>query len=114
VKTHQDDELPYEELMGDTRLKVHVNRLATWHREHKTLPQTRRQQTNQHAPGTAVSISISAIRLVSNCDSSTSRHINGNHSSQYIEERQDWDNTTFDNVDWYNCGQHIEVLPLPA
>jgi hypothetical protein len=109
VKAHQDDELPYKELTRDARLNVDVDRLATWYREHKTLPQTR-QQTN-HASGTAVSISIGAIRLVGNFDSSIRRHINGYHSKQYIKERQAWDDATFNNIDWHNFSQHFKALP---
>jgi hypothetical protein len=68
VKAHQDDDSTYDELSRDARLNVDVGKLATWYRDHETLPQSRQQ--TPHAPGTSVSIKIGATRLVGNFDSS--------------------------------------------
>ena len=112
VKAHQDDDHPYDELSRAARLNVDADRLATWYRDHKTLPQTR--QSTSHAPGTAVSISIGHTRLTGNFDSSIRQHVNGYQARQYIKDARDWDDATFDNVDWHNFGQHFKALPITA
>jgi hypothetical protein len=112
VQAHQDDDLPYEELSRAARLNVDVDKLATWYRDHATLPQSRQQ--TPHAPGTSVSIKIGDTRLVGNFDSSIRRHINGYHSKQFMQAKLDWDDATFATVDWHNFGQHFKALPLTA
>ena len=112
VKAHQDDDNPYDELTRDARLNVDADKLATWYRDHATLPQTR--QTTSHAPGTNISISIGIIRLTGNFDSSIRHHINGYQARQYIKRTRDWNDEVFDSVDWHNFGQQFKSLPITA
>jgi hypothetical protein len=105
VKAHQDDDHAYDALNRDARLDVDVDKLATWYRDHKRLPQSR--QTTPHTPGTNISISIGNIRL-------TGGNINGYQAHQYIQHTQDWNTEIFDSVDWRNFGPQFKALPITA
>jgi hypothetical protein len=112
VKAHQDDDQEYDELNREARLNVDADKLATWYRDHETLPQSR--QTALHAPGTNVSILIGNTRLTGNFDHSIRHHINGYQARQYIRQTRDWNDEVFDSVDWHNFGQQFKALPITA
>jgi hypothetical protein len=110
IKAHQDDDTPYEDLDRAARLNVDVDRLATWYRDHPTMPQSRK--STEHAPGTSVSISIGNTRLTGKYDSTIRHHVNGHQACTYIKTARDWDKATLNTIDWQNFGQHFKALPI--
>jgi hypothetical protein len=111
-KAHQDDDHDYDELNQEARLNVDADKLATWYRDHETLPQSR--QTTLHAPGTNVSILIGNTGLTGNFDNIIRHHIHGYQARQYIKQTRDWNDEVFDSVDWHNFGQQFKALPITS
>jgi hypothetical protein len=75
-----------------------ADELATWYRDHATLPQTK--EMTPHSSEERISISINCKRLVSQVD------LRG-----YLQQRFTWSDATWNTIDLLTFGRFFKKLP---
>ena len=108
IKSHQDAKCEYNKLSPDAKHNVDADALAT--KFHST-PRARPSRTTAHLPATKVSISINRVRYYGNLDANIRFHINGGYMRNYLQTKHSWSNTTWDKIDMYAFGRHMEKIP---
>ncbi len=107
VKGHQDSLVSYEKLPRAARLNIDADFLATRYRLRGKSKSTRHID---HCPEQRVSISILGVRLTSQYDECIRYHINGYHLKQYMQDRKQWNEATWNMIDTGQFGQHFKRL----
>ena len=107
IKGHQDAEDQSRQLSLASRLNIKADALATMYR---TSGRLKSSQSCCHEPEQRCSISIKNTRLTSQHDACIRFHINGYHLRNYVQEKQGWSNSTWDEVDFYIFGKHFRRL----
>jgi len=108
IKGHQDSKTDYSKLPLATRLNIDADHLATSQRTHgKDKPST----DTDHQPSQRVSMSINGTRITSQYDSCLRFHINGYHHRRYLQMRYDWNDKTWNSIDFTAFGRHFRSLP---
>lgn len=107
IKGHQDANISYDRLPLRARLNVDADFLATRYRQHgKLIPN---EQTD-HQPEQQMSLSINGTRIQSQFDACIRFHVNGYHLRQYMQSKNRWTNSTWDEIDFESFGAHFKSL----
>ena len=104
VKGHQDSIKAYAQLPRPAQLNIDSDFLATRYRLRGRLKSTPQVD---HCPEQRVSISIMGVRLTGQYDECIRHHINGYHLKQYMQDRKNWDDATWNCIDMGLFGQHF-------
>ncbi|KAI2501729.1 hypothetical protein MHU86_12735 [Fragilaria crotonensis] len=107
VKGHQDTLQSYDALPWKARLNIDADFLATRYRLRGRL---RSSSVVDHQDSQKVSISINGKRLTSQYDSCIRYHINGYHLRRYMQEKHQWSDATWDEIDFVNFGRYFKRL----
>ena len=107
IKGHQDRLNSYDSLPFLVRLNVSADFLATRYRLRGKLKSSQRVD---HDPSQKISISIHGCRLTSQYDDCLRFHINGYHLRQYIQDKREWSDKVWDDVDFDIFGTHFRRL----
>lgn len=107
VKGHQDAIKSYDSLPRSVKLNIDADFIATRYRERGKLKSTPKVD---HCLAQRVSISILGSRLTSQYDSCIRYHINGYHLKQYMQARKDWNDDTWNTIDFGMFGRHCRRL----
>ena len=108
IKAHQDERKEYEELSAEAKLNVDIDGLAT--ATHKQRPKP--TPTPEHIPATKIFVTINKNRYSSNIDANIRFQINGGYLRQYLQAKNNWSNTTWNNINLPALGRHLKKLPL--
>ena len=107
VKGHQDKLNSYENLPISARLNVDADCLATRYRQRGRYKSSEKVP---HEPPQHCSITVSGIRLTSQFDECIRYHVNGYHLRQYLQERNGWDNSVWEEIDLGIFGKNFKRL----
>ena len=107
VKAHQDNTISYDKLPFHARLNIDADFLATRYRHHGRL---RNSERVDHRREQQVSLYINGTPITSQYDACIRFHVNGYHHRQYVQQHHQWDNETWDSVDFYTFGRHFKRL----
>ena len=107
VKAHQDNTISYDKLSFTARLNIDADFLATRYRHHGRL---RNSERVDHRREQQVSLCINGTPITCQYDACIRFHVNGFHHQQYVQQHHQWDNGTWDSVDFYTFGRHFKRL----
>ncbi|KAI2512859.1 hypothetical protein MHU86_1405 [Fragilaria crotonensis] len=107
VRGHQDSIKSYEHLSREARLNIDADYLATRYRLRGKLKST---STVDHHPAQRISISIMGKRLTAQYDECIRFHINGYHLKQYMQDRKQWNDNTWNMIDMGSFSHHFKRL----
>lgn len=109
IKGHQSSSSTAEgSSLSDIQHNNHADKLATWYRDHSKKPQSKEQ--TDHVPGTAISVYINKIRLVSHIESSIRYHTYGYHLCLYTQLKHEWTDRTWNTIDFESFGMFHKWL----
>ena len=108
VRAHQDISIAYDKLPLAARLNIDADFLATRYRQHGRL---RGIASIDHRSEQQVSIYINGVPITSQYDECIRFHVNGYHYRNYVQQTNNWDNSTWEAIDFYTFGRHLKRLP---
>ena len=106
VKGHQDNRSQHL-LSIPAQLNIAADALATEYRLHGSLNSSAKIA---HRNQQQCSISINGSRLTSQYNECIRYHVNGYHLRRYIQEKYDWPDSVWDDVDFVLFGSHFRRL----
>jgi hypothetical protein len=107
VRAHQDNSMAYDKLPVSARLNVDADFLATRYRQHGRF---RAIASVDHRSDQQISLYINGTPVTSQYDDCIRFHVNGYHLRQYVQQRHQWNNGTWDMIDFHTFGQHFKRL----
>ena len=107
IKGHQDSLQSYESLPFHARLNIDADFLATRYRQRGRL---RSSSSSDHQRGQRVSILINGVTITSQFDANIRFHVNGYHLRRYMQDKQSWSDSIWNDIDFHLFGQHTKRL----
>ena len=111
VKGHQDKYTATSKLSQQARMNIRANKLVERHLERNQAvhdPNRLSQATYPPVPGQALQLLINNF-VVTQSQTRWIRHqISGYDMRIYLQEKNDWDSTTWDTIDWYGFEKAIK------
>jgi hypothetical protein len=107
IKAHQDRVASYDSLPLPVRLNIDADFLATRYRSHGKLRTSTRVD---HVRNQQLSIYLNGIPVLNHFDEQVRFHVNSYHQRQYMQDRNGWSDTTWNDVDFHSLGIHLKQL----
>jgi hypothetical protein len=107
VKGHQDNLTSYDHLPISARLNIDADYLATRYRQRGRLKSSEKVP---HENSQQCSIEVNGVRLTGQYDECIRYHVNGYHLRQYMQERNVWNDSTWEEIDFDLFGKHFKRL----
>ncbi|KAI2489451.1 hypothetical protein MHU86_25142 [Fragilaria crotonensis] len=107
IKGHQDNLQSYSKLPRSVQMNIDADFLATRYRKRGKL---RPSQKIDHQPEQRISFSINGVRVTSQYDDCIRYHVNGYHLRRYMQEKKQWSDITWNDIDFELFGTHFRRL----
>ena len=107
VKGHQDTLQSYDHLPISARLNVDADYLATRYRQRGRLKSSAKIQ---HELTQQCSITVNGARLTGQYDACIRYHVNGYHLRQYLQDKNNWSDSVWDDINFATFGNNFRSL----
>jgi hypothetical protein len=100
VKAHQDDDKPYKELDLWGRMNCNANKMAEKFRKLMDDGDVKALKEGFFTDSMEVGITVKGVKVTSHILHQIRLHIQGSKHRKYLQEKHEWDNATWNSIDW--------------
>jgi hypothetical protein len=100
VKAHQDDKRPYKDLDLWGRLNCDADKLAESFRQLMDDRVVKSLKEGFFTDSMEVGITVNGTRVTSHLLHQIRMHVQGSKHRAYLQDKHDWDNSTWNSIDW--------------
>jgi hypothetical protein len=100
VKAHQDDDKPYEELDLWGRMNCDADKKAEKFRKLMDDGDVKALKEGFFTDSMEVSITVNGVKVTSHILHQIRLHIQGSKHRKYLQVKHEWDNATWNSIDW--------------
>jgi hypothetical protein len=100
VKAHQDDDKPYEELDLWGQMNCDANKMAKKFRNLMDDGDVKALKEGFFTNSMEVGITVKGVKVISHILHQIRLHIQGSKHRKYLQDKHEWDNATWNSIDW--------------
>jgi hypothetical protein len=100
VKAHQDDDKPYKELDLWGRMNCNANKMAEKFRKLMDDGDVKALKEGFFTDSMEVGITVKGVKVTSHILHQIRLHIQGSKHCKYLQDKHEWDNATWNSIDW--------------
>jgi hypothetical protein len=100
VKAHQDDDKPYEELDLWGRMNCDADKMAEKFRKLMDDGDVKALKEGFFIDSMEVGITVKGVKVTSHILHQIRLHIQGSKHRKYLQDKHEWDNATWNSIDW--------------
>ena len=107
VKGHQDNENDYEKLSWSAKLNIHCDHIAS-----AKLKTIKSSPTIPFNPTSSATLTLNNTTVTHHILAQIRHHHNSPPLQLHLQERNGWNNTSFNNINWESFNTTVKSLPL--
>ncbi len=100
MKAHQDDDKPYEELDLWGRMNCNADKMAEKFRKLMDDGDVKALKERFFTNSMEVGITVKGVKVTSHILHQIRLHIQGSKHRKYLQDKHEWDNATWNSIDW--------------